>query len=162
MKDGPCGGHMCELLRSRVGRAHCTFPDWLSPQLFTATLGSSIGGTSPSCLLLARKGATVPISAHHRSPVLCPERQRKMSIALCLSTRMWVSFVQASPISVYAFCYLLRFLTLGFRTSSTDCLSITGFHTMWLLEQNSGDFFGSQPSNRAFSPSLTDIIFFFF
>lgn len=112
IKDGPCGEHMCELLRSRVGRAHCTFPDWLSPQLFTATLGSSIGGTSPSCLLLARKGATVPISAHHRSPVLCPERQRKMSIALRLSTRMWVSFVQASPISVYAFCYLLLLLTL--------------------------------------------------
>lgn len=83
-----------------------------APSSSIATLSSSIDGTSPSSLLLAGKGAAVPISAHYPSLIFCPERQRKMNIALCLSTRMWVSFAQAPPISVYAFWYLPLLPTL--------------------------------------------------
>lgn len=112
MKDWSCGGHMYKLLRSHVGRADCTFPDWLSPQLFHCHSGFQHWWYQPQLLASCWEGSYCPISAHHPSPVPCPERQRKMSIAPSLSTRMWVSFVQAPPISVYAFWYLLLLPTL--------------------------------------------------
>lgn len=44
--------------------------------------------------LLAGEETIAPVSAHHPPPVLCTDRQRKMSIALYLNGRTLVSFVQ--------------------------------------------------------------------